>query len=505
MAFRNASRQALKILPFNDWLPSTARPRATVMLRGWARKSPPSKHRPPLPLVGRHRLADTHVNQFRGCPALRRVPGLALALLLAAGPTPGHGADADPGGGQRRPLAVTVAKAEKTELTYYVRAEGVARARRREILEFNRSGRVAHVGTDADGDPLREGSKVSGPDADGDGKGTLIAALAGGDLAQTVAARKADREAARERVQAAEAGVQNARDRLATARKKLKRVKKLVDEGTMPKKRLEAARGEANTARDKVNEARSNKKAAKADAEAAAARYRSVLTRLEEGTLRAPFDGIIALRNVSRGEHVTPLPGGLSEAQRLRRAPAVVIDPGSFEIVARVPWSRAARLKRGQKALVAWAGMGLFRKVDARRANGRSLDGLPVARARVWAVAPAVLPDTRTVRVRLRTRESTPDLRDGVFVTARVATHSRSGVLAVPRGAVRQQDGKAYVYVVDRDAGVAHRRQVRVGRPTPRRVPVKNGLKAGETVVVRGQGHVADGMPVDIVNNADDA
>jgi len=68
-----------------------------------------------------------------------------------------------------------------------------------------------------------------------------------------------------------------------------------------------------------------------------------------------------------------------------------------------------------------------------------------------------------------------------------------SGVL-VPAGAIRQEQGRDYVFVVR--AGVAERRAVAVAGERNGSVLVQSGLAPGENVVIEGPPNLADGLAV---------
>lgn len=60
-------------------------------------------------------------------------------------------------------INVSVTEVDRGPIRAWIRTEGTARAVRREILQFGRSGKVIEIGVDDDGEALREGSVVYGP------------------------------------------------------------------------------------------------------------------------------------------------------------------------------------------------------------------------------------------------------------------------------------------------------------------------------------------------------
>lgn len=441
-----------------------------------------------------------------------RLAAAALAAVIIACPAPGGAQQATPAPApaapQVAPVSVAVAEASRGTIRVWMPAEGTAQAVRREILHFGRSGRVVELGQEADGGRLREGSTVTGP-RNGE-PGQLIARLDQRDQTEQTAAQLAQEEAARKRVEAARGSVQEARAQLAQAEQALARTRDLASKGIVPRKQLDDAEGARATAQAQVTRALGSLAAAEAEAEAAQSQTAEVRLRMEQSELRAPFDGLISFMNVTAGDYVSPLPaGGLEPGQLMRRAAAVVIDPSEYEILVEVPSYQGLALKRGLDAQVAWGGAGLFAEIDrADAAAGAAATGagaadavarLPVARAEVFAVAPAIAPDSRTIRLRLRTTDGAEHMRDGLYVSARIMVAERPDVVRVPVQAVRFEGGAAYVFVVE--DGVARRKPVTQGVGDFVLTEIADGLSGGETVVVAGQEQLTDGAPVRVIGS----
>lgn len=179
--------------------------------------------------------------------------------------------------------------------------------------------------------------------------------------------------------------------------------------------------------------------------------------------VRAPFAGTIVARDVTLGELVAPD----------RAMLMTIADTSVLWVLAAVPESRLGDAVAGADAQV------LF---DASPA--------PVA-ARVALVPPTVDATTRCAEVRLVVEAPPPQLRAGMFVSARIAVPlsaaDRSGVLSVPEQAVQTIDGHAVVFVPIPGQEHAWRmRQIEVGRAVEGYVPIRAGLRAGERVVTTG-------------------
>lgn len=196
------------------------------------------------------------------------------------------------------------------------------------------------------------------------------------------------------------------------------------------------------------------------------ARAESARTRLAKTLIRAPFDGVLGLREVSVGEYV-------SAGQAL--IDLVRLDP--IELDLRVPEVVLSRLALGQRVAVG---------VDAY--PGETFSG------EIVAIAPTVDAASRSVPVRARLANSDARLRPGMSVRARIELSNRGSALLVPEQAIWPQGEAKMVYRVEQ--GIAHLVPVTLGARLPGRVEVVNGLNPGDVVVTSGQLKIGDGAPV---------
>jgi len=108
-------------------------------------------------------------------------------------------------------------------------------------------------------------------------------------------------------------------------------------------------------------------------------------------------------------------------------------------------------------------------------------------RGRVGFIVPVVDPATRTAKVRLEFPNPNGALQAGQLVTAKIRGEPGRGapeVLAVPRSAVEQVDGKTVVFV--ENSGGFERRNVLTGRSGGDHVEIREGLNPGERIAVEG-------------------
>jgi cobalt-zinc-cadmium efflux system membrane fusion protein len=140
-----------------------------------------------------------------------------------------------------------------------------------------------------------------------------------------------------------------------------------------------------------------------------------------------------------------------------------------------------------------WVSLDLYEKDLARVHVSQEVelrtDSRPgeLFRGRVAFIVPVIDEATRTAKVRLEFPNPHGVLHAGQLVTARIIADPKlatNEVLAVPRSAIEQVEGKTVVFV---KAGEAfERRNVLLGTSGGDRVEIRKGLSAGELVAVDG-------------------
>lgn len=204
--------------------------------------------------------------------------------------------------------------------------------------------------------------------------------------------------------------------------------------------------------------------------EAKLALAQAKLSKLE---IRAPFSGIVGIRNVSTGDYVKDG----ADLVNLE-------DISSVKVDFRVPEKFVDRVQRGQELEVI---------VDA-------LPNRPF-RAKVDAIDPQVDSAGRSALLRGRIDNPEGKLKPGMFARVRLILAEREKALVVPEEAIVPQGDKITVWkVVD---GKAIRTEVRTGARRDAKVEIVEGLQLGDTVVTAGQLRLSrDGAPVRIMQDA---
>jgi membrane fusion protein (multidrug efflux system) len=231
-------------------------------------------------------------------------------------------------------------------------------------------------------------------------------------------------------------------------------------------------KGEANT--------QAELDAADARYKQAAAQVESLRATIAKKTIRAPFDGRIAIRQVEIGQIVSP-GTPLASLQS--------VDPVYAEFS--LPQQALADLKVGQKA-----------RMHTDIFPGTTWEGA------VSTINSEVDPSTRNVRVRATFPNRDGRLRPGMFANVEVLGSEKASILAIPATAVLFAPYGDSVYVIEEKKGadgktssVAQQKFVRLGERRGDVVAVISGLKAGETVVSSGAFKLRNGAAVVVRND----
>ena len=115
----------------------------------------------------------------------------------------------------------------------------------------------------------------------------------------------------------------------------------------------------------------------------------------------------------------------------------------------------------------------------------------------ILRLSPSVDPQTHTFRVEVEVENTRGLLRPGMFVETAIIIERRAGVPVAPRDAITQRAGRPVVFVIDGQRAV--QRPVSLGLGDDTRVEVRDGVKAGERIVVRGLETLTDGTRVRVV------
>jgi membrane fusion protein (multidrug efflux system) len=200
--------------------------------------------------------------------------------------------------------------------------------------------------------------------------------------------------------------------------------------------------------------------------QAAEARAAAATQAVTDGTVRAPFAGVIGERDVEVGDYVRP---------DSRIATLLQIDPLRLELT--VPESAAPNVKAGADLTFSVSGY-----------PGRTFKGT------IRFVSPAVREATRDVVVDAKVPNTDRALKPGMFADIRIES-GESKESVVPATAVVDKQGRHIVFaVVD---GRLEERVVQVGGTKGDLIACVRGVTVGETVVNHPDAKLWNGQGVD--------
>lgn len=232
-----------------------------------------------------------------------------------------------------------------------------------------------------------------------------------------------------------------------------------LDEAQRVLKRLIGLDERGIAAASDVDEARSLSAAAQA-------RLNTIVARLQDRLIRAPFNGVLGFRNVSPGTLL--MPGD---------SITTLDDVSLIKVDFTVPETALSIMQLESRIIAHGVGTG-----------ERQFEGT------VRAVGSRVDPVTRAVVVRAIIDNQDRALRPGMLLTIQVVTEEKMA-LAVPERAVVQNGERTMVYVID-DAQHAMPRSVELGIYQSGMVEIISGLTENEVIVTEGVIKMRPGVEV---------
>lgn len=275
---------------------------------------------------------------------------------------------------------------------------------------------------------------------------------------------------------AASAALREVRVALAEAERQLQRNHGLAQQKLIADAVLTASQAEVDQLRARLASTQSNVTVAE----------RSIAVQqqlLDDTVVRAPFAGVITIKNAQEGEMISPLSAG---GDGTRTGIGTLVDMDSLEVEVDVNENFINRVKPGQPVLA--------------RLNAYPDWKIP---AEVIAAIPAADRSKATVKVRIRLQEKDarviPDMGARVsFLDAEQSDTSSAERprMLIPRDAVKQENDTTAVFVVRGDA--VERRAVQLGPARGEKLEVIAGLSGGERLAVSELAQLADGSKVEL-------
>lgn len=365
----------------------------------------------------------------------RRWPWVLLALLLVGG------AAALLAPKTTEVQASAVMTAWPSARFAQLNASGYVVAQRRASVVSKATGRVVEL-------RVREGSVLKA--------GDLIARLDASDVQAAIAAAEAALAQARAGLAQADAQQRQVQVELGNAEAEWLRARGLEQQGFVSPQSVDAARRRVDSARAALAAAQAGIASARAAEAQAQAQLQAQRVNRDNTEVRAPFDGVVLVKNANVGDMITPF----SSAAGTSGAVVTMADMGTLEVEADVAEANVGQVRIDQPVEI-------------------TLDALPEARFRgsVARIVPTVDRAKATVMTKVRFERLDPRILPEM--SAKVAFLSQAPgpddgkpVTAVNPKTVAQRDGRALVFRIAGDRVEA--------------VPVTPGRMLGDALELTG-------------------
>ncbi|ABA56731.1 efflux RND transporter periplasmic adaptor subunit [Nitrosococcus oceani] len=193
---------------------------------------------------------------------------------------------------------------------------------------------------------------------------------------------------------------------------------------------------------------------------------------IQKKQIRAPFSGLLGIRQVDLGEYLAPG----SPIVLLQALDPIYVDYS-------LPERYFSLLAQGQTVLIT------VQAYPAQHFKGR-----------ITAINPGIDPNSRNVQVRATFDNPELHLRPGMFAEVRAVLPEKKQVLTVPQTAITYNPYGDMVFIIQKENGglVVQQQPVRTGKVRQGQVEIIKGLQAGDWVVSAGQMKLHSGQQIRI-------
>jgi RND family efflux transporter MFP subunit len=249
----------------------------------------------------------------------------------------------------------------------------------------------------------------------------------------------------------------------------------LVKKGFDTYQNHDSQQANVSTQQANLENAKAGVKVAQANIEAQQATVNRLRTLAEFETVRAPFDGVVTVRNVDVGDLVNADTGGGTPM-------FTVIRDDILRVSVHVPQSLAMAVRDGLDA-----------KIEVFELPGQIFAG-KVARS-----SGALLSSSRTLAVEVDVNNAGHVLRSGLFVNVSFAVPREHPNVVVPAESLIFNGQGLRVAVVNADKSI-HLQPVTVYRDTGSTVELSAGLNGGENIVLNPPTSLQEGGMVRVTS-----
>ncbi len=280
---------------------------------------------------------------------------------------------------------------------------------------------------------------------------------------------------AQAQLDSARAGLAQANAQSKDATRQAARNKELVSKGFIGQSVYDSAQANADAQSAGVEAAQGNV----AVAERNISVYRQ---QLDDTVVRAPFAGVITVKNAQQGEMISPLSAG---GAGTRTGIGTLVDMDSLEVDVDVNENFIGRVQPGQPVVA--------------KLNAYPDWEIP---CKVIAVIPTADRSKATVKVRIGINNKDPRILPDMGVRVSFLNNTDSKTTEAPKGlwvpenAVQANGGTGVLFVIKNDK--LERRAVKLGGKSSEGQQVLSGLSAGESIAVGDMSKFSDGAKVQI-------
>ena len=299
-------------------------------------------------------------------------------------------------------------------------------------------------------------------------EGQVLAEIEAPELKQQIRQAQAAIDQANSAIQQAEAALQQARANENLARVTAQRWQNLLARGVVSRQENDTYQAQYQAQQANVQALEKAVAAARSNAGAAEANLARLQELLGYQTVRAPFAGVITVRNVDQGALVNEgntLLFRIAQTDRLR-------------IYLNVPQGDAPSVRVGQQATL-----------DLPDLPGRKFTGT------VTRTANALDPATRTLLVELQVPNLAGTLLPGMYAQVDLAVPRKDPPLVIPSDTLVVRANGPQVPVVAAD-GTVHYTPIQLGRDFGDHLEVLSGLQEGQRLAVNPSDAVREGAKV---------
>lgn len=337
-------------------------------------------------------------------------------------------------GDELKPAPVKVYKVKRQKISEKLVYTATLEAWKKQAITPDIAGKVARI-------YVSEGEKVK--------KGQLLAEL--------------DTESIRLQLKQAEAALALAKANYEDARRNLERMKRLFEEKAVSDQQYEKVRLAFEAAQAQKDQAEAAVNLAKHS--------------LEVSIMRAPFDGVIASKNLEEGDVINPMMGGFSPSSSV----LTLVDYSKIKVRFDVSPTDALRIAKGQKVYL-----------ESFALPGQQFEG------EITVVNTSADPQTKKFRVEAVVNNPELALKPGTFGRVILEVSTKENSLAVPQRAILEN---SYVLMVKGNKAV--KKTVTTGLKNTDLIEITSGLNEGDLVIVEGNFGLADGSPVEVTGEVE--